>query len=359
MAGDRGGRLGGVSDRQLARALDRHGLGKPVATAPVADGHFGQNLFVTSTTGRYVLRGRPHHPWQFPTERFYADLLHERTSVPVPWPYLVDPGTDIFGWSYVLMPRLPGQPLSDGDPLAGMAPADQRAVARALAETLAEVHTVTWEHPGRYRPGADTVTPFDITSELAWPTRQPRGPGGPPVSWRTRVVERTLDKLRLASQINARTTTPADLAWTTSRLGVATEALDLAFRPSLVLEDFKPGNVLVAAQAGSWRVTGLFDLMEAHFGDGEADLSRMLCTYLDHDPALAELFLGEYLTRRQPRPGFAERFPGYLLLDRALLWFFFQHERLRYWPATWTFQDWAGRYLDLAGPVLARATRHG
>lgn len=357
MVSDRDGRPGGVTDRQLSHALDRLGLGRLVATAPVSAGHFGQNLFVTSTTGRYVWRGRPHHPWQFPTERFYADLLHERTSIPVPWPYLVDPRTDIFGWSYVLMPRMPGQPLSDGDPLAGMSPVDQREVARALAEALAEVHTVTWEHPGRYRPGMDTVVPFDLASELAWPVRQPRGTGGPPITWRTRIVDRAIHKLRLAGQINAHTT-PADLAWATDRLNAAAAALDLAFIPSLVLEDFKPGNVLVSPQNGSWQVTGLFDLMEAHFGDGEADLPRMFCTYLDHDPALAELFLGDYLARRRPRPGFAERFPAYLLLDRALLWFFFQHQRLRFWPEHWTFRDWAGRYLDLAGPALASALRH-
>jgi len=50
----------------------------------------------------------PHYPWQFPKERLIARLLHERTRAPVSWPYLLDPSDDIFGWSYALMPRLPG-----------------------------------------------------------------------------------------------------------------------------------------------------------------------------------------------------------------------------------------------------------
>jgi hypothetical protein len=33
--------------------------------------------------------------------------------VPVPWPYLIDPTPDIFGWSFVLMPRMPGLQLAD------------------------------------------------------------------------------------------------------------------------------------------------------------------------------------------------------------------------------------------------------
>ena len=63
--------------------------------------------------GDYVLRGRPHFAWQFPTERFYARFLREQANVPAPWPYQIDPDTDIFGWSYVLMPRMPGLQLAN------------------------------------------------------------------------------------------------------------------------------------------------------------------------------------------------------------------------------------------------------
>src|SRR5918994_7521290 len=106
-------RLGSIDDGQCRSALERLGLGEFVRTKPVAGGLFGQNVFVESTTGEYVLRGAPHYDWQLPSERFFARLLHERTRTPVPWPYLLDPGEDIFGWSYALMPRMAGLKPSD------------------------------------------------------------------------------------------------------------------------------------------------------------------------------------------------------------------------------------------------------
>jgi fructosamine-3-kinase len=85
--------------------------------------------------------------------------------------------------------------------------------------------------------------------------------------------------------------------------------------------------------------------MEAHFGDGEADLSRTIASYLDEDRELAHAFLRAYLALRPPRPGFEERFAIYMLLDRALLWSFFQYNNLRWWDEHWTFRDWASQYV--------------
>jgi len=77
-------RLGPISHDQLSRALTRFELGDLVTVEPVPFGLFGQNLFVTSSVGEFVFRGAPHGQTQFPTERFFTRLLHERTSVPVP-----------------------------------------------------------------------------------------------------------------------------------------------------------------------------------------------------------------------------------------------------------------------------------
>ncbi len=62
-------RLGVLDDRQFQAALARLGLGDFVRADPVSGGLFGQNVFVTSTTGAWVLRGAPHYDWQFPAER--------------------------------------------------------------------------------------------------------------------------------------------------------------------------------------------------------------------------------------------------------------------------------------------------
>jgi len=79
--------LGLLSPGQFQAALDRFGLGNFLHAEPISFGLFGQNVFLTSTEGEFVLRGRPHFPWQFPTEQFFARQLHDRTKVPVPWPY--------------------------------------------------------------------------------------------------------------------------------------------------------------------------------------------------------------------------------------------------------------------------------
>lgn len=101
-------RLGVITDEQFQAALDQFHLGRFIRAEAIPSGLWGQNVFVSSTEGEYVLRGQPHFAWQFPTEQFYARYLYERTSVPVPWLYLLDVGTDIFGWNFVLMPRMPG-----------------------------------------------------------------------------------------------------------------------------------------------------------------------------------------------------------------------------------------------------------
>src|SRR5437588_5404134 len=100
-------RLGVIADDQFQAALDHFKLGTFIKAELIPFGNFGQNVFVTSSQGEFVLRGRPHFWWQFPTEEFYVRQLHERKQVPVPWPYRIDPAPDIFGWSYVIMPRLP------------------------------------------------------------------------------------------------------------------------------------------------------------------------------------------------------------------------------------------------------------
>ncbi len=161
--------LGVISDEQFQAALDRFNLGRFIQAEPILFGNFGQNVFVTSTTGEYVLRGQPHFWWQFPTEQFYTRQLLEHTSVPVPWPYLIDPTTVIFGWSFVLMPRMPGLQLADPQVKEQLKPAERRGIARALGENLARMHEVTWPFSGRYNAISQIVEPFDLAYELAWP----------------------------------------------------------------------------------------------------------------------------------------------------------------------------------------------
>src|SRR5215211_5892242 len=104
----------------------------------------------------------------------------------------------------------------------------------------------------------------------------------------------------------------------------AIAAREHAFQPCFVMNDYNPGNVLVDRLHGTWQVTGLFDLMEYYFGDGEADLMRLIAIYLEggqhHHVQLAHSFVQAYLTQRPARSGFAERYALYMLRDGLIAW---------------------------------------
>lgn len=318
-------RLGAIRPAQFQAALDRFGLGRFVGAAPIPFGLFGQNVFLTSTAGEWVLRGCPHSPEQFPSERFFARLLHERTAAPAPWPYLLDPAEDLFGWSYALMPRMPGLQLADPAVGATLGATDRAAIARALGAGLATLHDLTWPHAGRYDLATGTIAPF----------------AGGYGDWIVADTRRWLARSRAHDD----RTTAADVAWVETIIAAARPALHVPFQPCFVMQDYKEANVTVERAGGDWRVAGVFDLMESHFGDGEADLPRQVAGYLDVDSALARAFAGAYLERRPPRPGFAARFALSMLRDRLLLWEYFHRPGQRWTDELTTLRDWAGRYL--------------
>jgi aminoglycoside phosphotransferase (APT) family kinase protein len=339
-----------ISDTQFQAALDRFHLGRFIQAEAISFGNFGQNVFVSSTTGEYVLRGNPNFWWQFPTEQFFTRQLHERTHVPVPWPFLIDPTPDIFGWSFVLMPRMSGLQLADPQIKEQLGPADRRAIAQALGENLARMQEVTWSIAGRYNAASDTVEPFELAHELAWPfsieaDARLASMEAKIITYSERVKECLRHHLTRAQECNATATTPDNISWVEERIAEAQDALDEPFEPCLLMEDYKEGNLVVTQHDKRWRVSGVFDLMEAHFGDSEADLSRPIAEYLNEDPQLAGAFFAAYRTHTSLRPNFARRFPIYMLLDRVILWEFFQRQGWRWWPEQWTFRDWASQYI--------------
>jgi hygromycin-B 7''-O-kinase len=155
-------RLGYLIPEQFQKAVERFGLGNFIKAEPIPYGLFGQNVFLTSSKGEYVLRGAPHSSWQFPTECFFTNLLHRHTKTPVPYPYLIETSTDVFGWSYVIMPRLPGITLQDPTIKQRLSIEDRLEIARAVAKMLIEIQTLTWDCCGSYQAEADRVEPFMI-----------------------------------------------------------------------------------------------------------------------------------------------------------------------------------------------------
>ena len=267
-------RLGVLSQHQFQAALDRFDLGELVRAEPIPFGNFGQNVFLTSSEGEYVLRGVPHYPWQFPKERFFTQLLHERTPVHVPWPYMLDSSDDIFGWSYVIMPRMPGLQLIDPDVRATLGAGDRHGIARAMGTTLAHMHTLVWPCAGEYDLETNTIQPLAV------------GFG----EW---IISSVRHWLELAIPHSDRTT-DADIAWVERLIDQSRDALAVPLEPCFVMQDYKEGNAVAVCQDGIWRVSGVFDFMEPYFGDGEADLSRQAAVYAEEDVGLARAFVSAY-----------------------------------------------------------------
>jgi len=324
-----------ISNEQFQEALSRFGLGDFVEATPISGGLFGQNVFVVSTRGQYVLRGAPHYEWQFPKEKFMCDLLHEKTQAPVAWPYLLDPNTDIFGWSYLLMPRLRGESVRK----EGRNAADRLGIARAMGENLARMHGLTWPFAGEYELTTNTIQPF----AHGW------------TAWVISDLRLWLEK----AHNHSRQTNEADALWVESVIRQAQDALTEPFEACFVMNDYNPGNVVIERQGSNWCVSGLFDLMEGYFGDGEADLMRPFADCLDEgkqqDTTLARAFARSYWHHETPRPGFAARYALYMLRDRLIIWEYGTRPGNNWFSHDWSLRRYAEPYirsyerLDLTG----------
>nr|AAK40229.1 hypothetical protein [uncultured bacterium] len=314
-------RLGAPSPHQFQTALTRFGLGTFIDATPVSQGLFGQNVFVRSSHGEYVLRGAPHYPWQFPKERFGATLLHERTTVPVAYPYLLDTSTDIFGWPYLLMPRLHGT--SPADP--HLTDSEQLDIAQALGHNLVNLHQLTWPLADAYDLPSDSIQPF-AEGFAQW-------------------IVVDIRRWVAVARANGVATTTDDVLWIEQVIGEAHSALARAFQPCFVMNDYNPGNVLIDRSEGSWRVSGLFDLMEYYFGNGEADLMRLIAIYLEqgqqHGVRLAQAFASTYLSQIPAREGFRERYGLFMLRDRLIAWEYGTRPGNNWFAQAQSFRDYA------------------
>ena len=339
-------RLGAISDEQFHAVADRLQIGRFVKAAPTTSGLFGQNVFVTTTEGEFVLRGAPHwvkavheaqwhqeDRWQFSKEKYFAEQLHAHTHAPVPWPMLHDQTNDILGWPYLVMPRMPGICFDERSIRKALAPEDRREVAIALAETLADAQRLTSPFPGDFGIESIELEPYATGA-----VRQ--------------VVDETLANANLVSE--PAKMTDDDYAWIGA---AAARALSVPERPNTFVQcDYKLNNLTVLQRDGRWRVSGLFDLHEARFSDGARDIVRQGCSYLDTDPDLARVFIDAYLANVAADARIADLLPLYVMDDRMKFWSFFSRPETRAaWTIGKTFRGWAERYVDgLLGLIRGR-----
>ena len=322
-------RLGQISGKQFQSALSKFDLGEFIEAVPFTQGLFGQNVMVKSSKGNYVLRGSPHYPWQFPKEKYGAELLHKLTKVPVAYPYMHDPGTDIFGWNYILMPFMPGiSPMAEN--LAG---SDREEIAYALGVNLCELHQCKLDFSGEYDLSMDCIKPLDK----------------PYHEWFIADTEQFLERTISHSGINSE-----DIKWVRDFLSDKVHLLQQEFSPCFVMNDYNPGNVSVDKIEGKWNVTGLFDLMEYYFGDGDADLVRLISYYIenqkDNAKKLIQEFLKGYSSSKQKEAdpteaGIAEKIKLFMLRDRLIVWEYGTRPEAAWFPENASFKEYAERYM--------------
>lgn len=321
--------LGVLTAAQLQAALDRFGLGRLLDARPAPGGLFGQNVLLSASSGGFVLRGCPY-PAQLEKEQYFARVIHDRTHAAAPWPFQIEESPEIFGWSYAMMPLLPGVHLSDPEVRSTFTVDDNLALARAMGAHLRVLQEAIWDEPGEYDYAAHAITP--ISEPFAeW------------FIFKTRVW---LDCSLAASSA----TTPGDVAWTESIIDAARDALAMPFVPVFVHTDYKEGNVVAERTDAGWRVTGIFDMAEAYAGDGEYDLARAACDYGLHSAAMLRAFVDAYTAGHAARPGFAARLALYILQDRLIIWEYGQRNNVWFKPGV-TFRQFASRFVDLASTL--------
>ena len=216
---------------------------------------------------------------------------------------------------------------------------EKLAIARTLGQNLAQLHRATWPVAGEYDLASNTIQPFP-DGFAAW------------------IVADIRRWLALAQDNGSAATTADDVIWTERMIEAAQTALAVECEPCFVMNDYNPGNVLVDRMHGVWQVTGLFDLMEYYFGDGEADLMRTIAIYLDSEPLhgmqLAQTFGTSYLEQRPPRPGFAKRYALYMLRDRLIAWEYGTRPAVQWFPEGQSLRDYAEPYT-ISGRLFASA----
>ncbi|MHB8376423.1 MAG: phosphotransferase family protein [Dehalococcoidia bacterium] len=253
--------------------------------------------------------------------------MHERTQAQAPWPFLIEKSSDVFGWSYAVMPLLPGVHLSDHQIQRSLTSDDRVGLAHAMGTYLTLIQQATWDVPGEYAHDRNNLVPLSTTFS----------------EW---FVARTTDWLvrcRKASDA----TTDADVAWVESVIAAALEALAVPFVPALVHTDYTEGNVVVERNGVGWKINGVFDLGEAYAGDGEYDLARLACWYGRMGDNTLRAFRDAYAAKRPTRAGFAERLALYILTDRLIFWEYGQRNDVWFTPGV-SFRAWAEPFVEIA-----------
>jgi len=328
---DYAGSLGEISGEQFDKALQKLNLGNLVKAEKVQSGVVGQNVFLTSSKGEFVFRGRPFYDEQFDVEKFAVDNLREKTNTPTAYPYLIDNDTDIFGFKYAVMPRLPGiQIASGGTVIVDLSKNDRLKIARAMAAALAEMHKLKFEYV-KHQKDAAVFAPPNMLQEH---------------SGHVELIARRLNET-IAGLPDISAVTGEDIVYMDEIIKENIDALSFEYEPGFIMGDFKEDNAVFSNDNGDWKVCGVFDFAMSHFGNSECDIARIYAMYIDAGVELAQEFIGEYTKLNPPKEGFYKRLKIYSLAERLGIWWWAKSQNRILWDENMPLRKWLAPYMSV------------
>lgn len=327
-AGQAFGSLGIIPPRSLQLAADHHGLGR-VLNAELLEGTYRNNVGVKTSAGDWVLRGAvaPLDASTLRRERFFARVVHERSSIASPWPYLLDESEAIFGWPYAFMRRLPGRVLHPG------LEANWHVIGQALGRAVAKLHGIRFPHIGGWR---------DDLGDIA-------SPGVSAPEWfKRRVADLKLRISQTSASLDNASTALVDSLVAEAELAIG------EFAPTYVHGDLGIGNLVGASTTRGFNFTGVFDLGGGFSGDPDEDLATPIWWPLHwHNQVAASAFLESYRLQRPSRPGQAARLRGYIVAGMLANWELGRRQGFDWYGGARRFCDWALPVLREVDAILS------
>ncbi|WLD94628.1 phosphotransferase family protein [Alkalihalobacillus sp. AL-G] len=325
-------KLGVITDDQLQEMLNKFNLGRLISSRNTEQGVMKQTRFVYSTEGEFVFKGNPLYPGQLIEEKFFVEELYKRTNVNVPIPYFLDDTDDIFGWSYSIMPRLPGEHLNSKRLSSNLNRKDKFNIAGLIAETLLEFHSWKASQYGDLDTKDLTIRPFEESY----------------VSWLYNRIRYWLNDAKKYSRI-----TTEDVEWVEALLENARSTFQALSSPTYVMGDFKPGNFLVSGESNKFHISGVFDFTNTYFGDPISDLIKMITIYIDNDEIeVAKHLLSHYLDGSVEKEDYKQRLQIHMLHQRILDWGCAKAIGMVTWNDDLAFSEWAARYTDTVANLI-------
>ncbi|WP_309274119.1 phosphotransferase [Paenibacillus sp.] len=139
------------------------------------------------------------------------------------------------------------------------------------------------------------------------------------------------------------------MEWVQQLLAASEQVFQSLSSPTFVMGDFKADNLLVKQGGDGWEISGIFDFTTGYFGDGIADLPRIVAMYLDEGKEeLAKLFIRSYFHCTEEKDGFVERFRIHMLHQRILDWGCAKATHDVTWDQELSFSCWAEKYTESA-----------